>query len=158
MRIVVAVALLLSGCVPAASSDRTAAMQAEAVDPAAGPLPVLVTTRELMGGLTAFSAHVIESIATSTVSKAPSEWDAVSLAASDLAAASSLMTMNNDNVVDNMRRSDGHWRLLSKALQDAALEVRTAARARDAAALLAASSDIRQACRSCHAQYRVHGE
>jgi hypothetical protein len=162
MRVLVVALILLGGCSPFCLSGTTPQPQQAAaplaVQESDSPLPLLVPVKDLMGGAIAFSAHVIDEVQGSGAPMTNGDWGAARVAASDLIATATLLTMPNDNVVDALRKSDNEWRPLAKALQDAGVNVAEASRAKDKVGLASAAREMHAACLSCHTKYGVHGQ
>lgn len=122
------------------------------------PLPLHTSVKDLMGGLVAFSTHVIRRMESSEIPLSTSDWGTARLAAADVTASATLLTMPNKNILDSLRRQDENWWPLSQALQEAGLAAGEAARAKDRAALSRAFRELEVACQSCHAHFKVHGQ
>jgi hypothetical protein len=142
----------LAACQPSSTPPRAT----EIAEPPA--LPLTASVKDLMGGIIAFSAHVVKRLETSDLPLSASDWNAARLAASDLAASATLLTTSNANILDALRRRDEAWWPLSLAMQAAAQEAALAARSKDRAGLSQASRKLDVACQSCHAHFKVHGQ
>ncbi|MDP3739225.1 MAG: hypothetical protein Q8R02_17680 [Hyphomonadaceae bacterium] len=161
MRILVLSLLALGGCTPCPAAPTQAELtDGRVVAPHQQPLPLLVSVKDLMGGAIAFSAHVVETIDAIDAPLARGDWGAARLAASDLIASATLLTTptTNGNVLDAFRKRDGEWRVLTKSMQDAGLDIVAAADARDRPALTAARRSLGEACQACHVHFGVHGQ
>jgi cytochrome c556 len=157
-RSIVALALL-GGCSPFClpSVETQSGRPTTAVDDAS-PLPLAVSVKDMMDGVTAFSAHVVEQVSDTDAALTKSDWGAAGAASSDLTAVATLLTMPNGSATDTLRRQDPEWRELAKALQDAGIETGVASRLGDRQRLASAVSAVRAACQACHAKYGVHGQ
>jgi cytochrome c556 len=111
-----------------------------------------------MDGAIAFSAHVVEQVEATDAPLTSSDWGAARAAASDMMAFATLLTTPNNNAIDTLRRQDGEWRMLAKAMQDAGGDIAAASRKQDRAALKSSVTGMREACKTCHARYGAHGQ
>jgi hypothetical protein len=161
MRKLILSLVALGGCTPFPAEPTQAERTDErAVAQDQEPLPLLVPVKDLMGGVIAFSAHVVEAIDSTEAPLTRDDWGAARLAASDLVASATLLTTttSNGNLLDAFRKRDDEWRALAKSMQDAGLAIVAAADARDRPALTAARKSMGEACRACHAHFDVHGQ
>jgi hypothetical protein len=122
------------------------------------PLPLHVSVKETMGGVVAFSAHVVDRMRETPEAMTDSDWQAIRLAAQNLNSSATVLTVRGDSPLDTLRKIDPDWRKMTAELQNTAETVATAAANRDTAALSKAATEMREACRTCHTRYGVHGE
>ena len=126
----------------------------------AGPpaAPPVASVLELMDGIVSPAAQVVyDSVATivdkdgvkETRPQNDREWARVAGNAAALIEASELLRMEG-------RAKEGEdWLLISKAMGDAAAEVRAAAQKKDADGILGGGEKLNNSCDNCHRKYQV---
>lgn len=150
-------ALLLGGCDRSPSAQTSiqrdhwtsiAATQDE-------PLPLLVPYRGLMVGMIDWSAYGIFSLSTSNTAMDEDAWTAAGMAAVNIIAATSLLSMESANADDKRRSSDAAWRGMVADLQNASLLIAMAVQQRDRAEFTRTANVLANTCQACHDKFRV---
>jgi hypothetical protein len=125
------------------------------VQPAA---PVVASVLELMDGIVAPAAQVVyDSVATTVTREGVQEtrpqndreWQRIAGNAAVLIEASQLLVM------EGRAREAEDWAIISKAMGDAAVQVRAAAQKKDPEAILAAGEQLNNSCDNCHRKFQV---
>jgi hypothetical protein len=120
--------------------------------------PPVATVLELMDGIVAPAAGVVyDSVSTivdregvkETRPKNDREWANVAGNAAALIEASELLKM------EGRAREGEDWAAISKAMGDAAAQVRAAAQKKDAEGILAAGELLNNSCDNCHRKFQV---
>jgi hypothetical protein len=129
---------------------------AASVPPPAGPLALPVTFLELMratiepstGGI--WGAQAAEALA-------DEDWLLVEKDAIDLVASATLLIVPGAGPKDAEMAAAPDWRAWSLDLQQAAMQIRAAATAKDVDKLNAAADRMSDLCLACHAKYYTEG-
>jgi len=122
------------------------------------PIPPRGTDVEsTMVGLVNEAAHGLWGLEAAGMAPPESEtnWDAVERYAIQLIAAGNYITYGNPSEMDANWTERTGWKQYSQELSDAGVAALDAAIRRDADGVLAAGSNLDNACQSCHQEYRV---
>jgi len=151
-----AVALLVVGCSsgtqPPAQSAQTAPPAVTSTTPPSGP-PVSINAE--MVSIVDHAGHALWDV--EREGKAPKtegDWELVSEHAVQLAAAGTLITLPGTGPNDLTMTQQADWKKWARALSDAGLAALKASGNKDMKALVAANSQLVEACESCHKQYK----
>jgi hypothetical protein len=148
-------ALLLAGC----SGSQPPAQPAQAAQPAvtyapppSGP-PVSINAE--MVSVVDHAGHALWDV--EREGKAPKtqgDWELVAEHAVQIAAAGTLITLPGTGPSDITMTQQSDWKKWSRAMSDAGLAAFKASENKDFKALVAANSQLVEACESCHKQYK----
>lgn len=149
-------ALLLGGC-DRSPSAQTSSQRDHWTSIAATqePLPLLVPYRGLMVGMIDWSAYGIFSLSTSDAAMDEDAWTAAGMAAVNIIAATSLLSMESANADDKRRSSDAGWRGMVTDMQNASLLIAMAVQQRDRAEFTRTANVLANTCQACHDEFRV---
>lgn len=119
------------------------------------PLPLLVPYRGLMVGMIDWSAYGIFSLSTSDAAMDEDAWTAAGMAAVNIIAATSLLSMQSANADDKRRASDTTWRGMVTDMQNASLLIAMSVQQRDRAEFTRTANLLANTCQTCHDKFRV---
>ena len=149
-------ALLLVGCSsgsqPPAQPAQTAQPAVTSTPPPAGP-PVSINAE--MVAIVDHAGHALWD--TEREGKAPKtqqDWELVAEHATQIAAAGTLITLPGTGPNDLTLTQQADWKKWARAMSDAGLAAFRASEKKDVKALVAANSQLVDACDSCHEQYK----
>jgi hypothetical protein len=86
--------------------------------------------------------------------KTPGDWELVAEHAIQMAAAGTLITLPGTGPNDLTLTQQQDWKKWARAMSDAGLAAFKASENKDIKALVAANSQLVEACESCHKQYK----
>jgi len=86
--------------------------------------------------------------------KTPAEWELVAEHATQMAAAGTLITLPGTGPNDSTLTKQADWKKWARAMSDAGLAALRASESKDMKALVAANSQLVDACEGCHKQYK----
>ena len=118
-------------------------------------LPLHVPYRGLMVALIDWSAYGIFSLAGKDGPISDEDWTAAGLAAVNLIAAATLLTMRNSNDDDHRRLADPAWLGMAADLQNASIFVAIAIETRDRSDFRRTADMLAKTCQSCHDKFRA---
>lgn len=118
-------------------------------------IPLLVPYQGLMAGIADGSARQIFHHAAAAAPLDDEDWTAAGLAAVNIIAATTLLSMKGSGPQDARRHADPEWRGLVEDLQNASVFVALAVQQRDRQALNHMSDLLAKSCQSCHDKFRV---
>lgn len=118
-------------------------------------LPLHVPYRGLMVALIDWSAYGIFSLASKDGPISDEDWTAAGLAAVNLIAAATLLTMRNSNDDDLRRLADPAWLGMAADLQNASVFVAIAVETRDRSDFRRTADMLAKTCQSCHDKFRA---
>jgi hypothetical protein len=151
-----AVPLLLvscsSGSQPPAQPAQTAPPAVTSTAPPSGP-PVSINAE--MVSIVDHAGHALWDV--EEEGKAPKtqgDWELVAEHAIQMAAAGTLITLPGTGPNDLTMTQQADWKKWSRAISDAGLAAFKASENKDMKALVAANSQLVEACESCHKQYK----
>lgn len=158
----IASALAVSACAvapgidsrtPDSAMSRIAASVASNADPG-DPLPLLVPYRGLMAGIIDWSAYGVFKIADSKEQLDDSDWTAAGMAAVNIIAASTLLTLPGSGKDDANRLAAPEWRDMVEEMQNASVFVALAVQGKDKPRLVAMADLLVDSCNACHERFR----
>ncbi len=117
------------------------------------PLPLLVPYRGLMVGIVDWSAYGIFTVAESEKQLNDSDWTAAGMAAVNIIATSTLLTMPGSGKVDAVRLADPKWRDMVAEMQNASVFVAMAVQQKNRSGLTTAADLLAESCRVCHEHF-----
>jgi hypothetical protein len=118
------------------------------------PLPLLVPYRGLMAGIIDWSAYGVFTIADSKEQLSDSDWAAAGMAAVNIIAASTLLTLPGSGRDDASRLADEEWRDMVEEMQNASVFVALAVQGQDKPRLVAMAGLLADSCNTCHERFR----
>jgi hypothetical protein len=127
-------------------------------DSTEGPLPLLVSHQTLMAGLIDWSAFGVLLLATGDQPMNDDDWVAASLAAVNLIASSTLLSIPGSGPDDHLHVEAPEWRGMVRDFQDAGLDVARAVQAHDRAAFSASAGRLADSCKACHDRFKRPSE
>ena len=149
-------ALLLVGC---SSGSQPPAQAAQTVQPAVTSTPTPsgppVSINAEMVSIVDHAGHALWD--TEREGKAPKtqqDWELVAEHAIQIAAAGTLITLPGTGPNDLTLTQQADWKKWARAMSDAGLAAFKASENKDVKALVAANSQLVEACESCHKQYK----
>lgn len=149
-------ALLLVGCgsesQPPAQPAQTAPPAVTYTPPPSGP-PVSINAE--MVSVVDHAGHALWDV--ERKGKAPKtqgDWELVAEHAIQIAAAGTLITLPGTGPNDLTMTQQADWKKWARAMSDAGLAAFKASENKDMKALVAANSQLVEACESCHKQYK----
>jgi len=149
-------ALLLVGCgsgsEPPAQPAPTAQPAVTSTPPPLGP-PVSINAE--MVSIVDHAGHALWDV--ERAGKAPKtagDWELVAEHAVQMAAAGTLITLPGTGANDLTMTQQADWKKWARAMSDAGLAAFRASQNKDMKALVAANSQLVEACESCHKQYK----
>lgn len=119
------------------------------------PLPLLVPYVGLMTGIIGWSAYGITDLADQGGPRTGDDWDAAGMAAVNLVAMSTLLSMEGSGAGDFHRYSHPEWKGFVSDFQNASLLVALAVHDRDTAAYLHFSDVLTDTCQACHSRFKT---
>ena len=149
-------ALLLVGCgsgsEPPAPPAQIAPPAVTSTPPPSGP-PVSINAE--MVSIVDHAGHALWDV--EREGKAPKtqgDWELVAEHAIQMAAAGTLITLPGTGPNDLTMTQQADWKKWARAMSDAGLAAFKASENKDIKALVAANSQLVEACESCHTQYK----
>ncbi|MEQ1783882.1 MAG: hypothetical protein ABMA14_21195 [Hyphomonadaceae bacterium] len=118
------------------------------------PLPLLVPYRGLMIGIIDWSAYGVFTIADSKEQLSDGDWTAAGMAAVNIIAASTLLTLPGSGREDAIRLAEPEWRDMVEAMQNASVSVALAVQGQDKPRLAATAGLLADSCNTCHERFR----
>lgn len=118
-------------------------------------LPLLVPYAGLMVGIVDWSSYGVFYLATQDTVLNEDDWTAVGLAAVNLIATSTLLSMPGSGPDDRQRVEHPDWLRRVSDFQNANLLVLAAVQRRDRPAFDRAADLLAETCQSCHRQFKV---
>jgi hypothetical protein len=130
------------------------AQSAEAARPAAaqGPLALPISLLDVMRASVEIPADGLW--AAEGAKLTDQDWLLADQDAADLAAAASLFTMAGTGKKDREWVANADWRMWATDVQNTALAIRQAVKAKNQMALATAADHLADVCQSCHDKYR----
>jgi len=119
------------------------------------PLPLLVPYLGLMIGIIGWSAYGIADLADKGGPETESDWEAAGMAAINLVAVSTLLSMEGSGPGDLARYSHSEWKALASDFQNASLLVALAVQHRDTTAYLKFADTLAETCEACHKRFKT---
>lgn len=119
------------------------------------PLPLLVPYLGLMTGIIDWSAYGIADLAGQGGPETESDWEAAGMAAVNLVAVSTLLSMEGTGPGDLRRYAHPEWKGLVSDFQNASLLVALAVQHRDTAAYLQFADTLTDTCEACHRRFKT---
>lgn len=149
--------LLTAGCdrSPTAQPLTQAPKPPSVEDVADDPFPLLVPYRGLMIGLIDWSAYGIFKLSVTNSPMDDDDWSAAGMAAVNIIATSTLLSMEGSGADDKRRLSDPAWRGMVGDLQNASLFVAMAVQQRNRADFVRRANLLADTCQACHDKFRV---
>lgn len=150
--------VLTAGCdrSPNAQTSRAQTIRSEAsADAGEDYIPLLVPYQGLMVGIIDGSARQIFHHAAAATPLDDGDWTAAGLAAVNIIATTTLLSMKGSGPNDAHRHADPEWRALVEDLQNASVFVAISIQRRDRQALNHMSDLLATSCQSCHDKFRV---
>jgi hypothetical protein len=149
-------ALLLVGCSsgsePPAQPAQTAQPAVTSTPPPSGP-PVSINAE--MVSIVDHAGHALWDVEREgKAPKTPGDWELVAEHATQIAAAGTLITLPGTGPNDLTMTQQADWKKWARAMSDAGLAAFRASQKQDIKALVAANSQLVEACESCHKQYK----
>ena len=146
-------ALLIAGC---STESRPPAQAAQPVmtstSPPSGP-PVSINAE--MVSVVDHAGHALWDVEREgRAPKTPAEWELVAEHATQMAAAGTLNTLPGTGPNDSTLTKQADWKKWARAMSDAGLAALRASESKDMKALVAANSQLVDACEGCHKQYK----
>lgn len=118
-------------------------------------LPLLVPYAGLMVGIVDWSSYGIFYLATHDAPMNEDDWTAAGLAAVNLIATSTLLSVPGSGHSDRARVEDPDWLVRVADFQNASVTVLAAVQGRDRPAFDRAADLLAETCQSCHSQFKV---
>lgn len=118
------------------------------------PLPLLVPVRGIMAGVIDFSAYGVFQAATSSKLLTEEQWSSAGLAAVNLIAASTLITLPSSQPQDAEWIADPEWLRKAADMQNASVLVGVAINRQDGPGLLKTANLLADSCQSCHDRFK----
>jgi hypothetical protein len=153
-----AAAFIVSGCT---TGPQTSEPEPQAAAPAAdtAPAPAAIaphlSVNELMVTMIDNAGHVLwDAEKEGFAPKDDADWIEIEDHAIQLAAASTLIQLGGTGPTDPVWARQDNWRTDARAMGDAAIAARAAAKGRDLAALVTANTALVQSCESCHQAFK----
>jgi hypothetical protein len=148
--------LLLVGCSagsePPAQPAQTAQPAATYTPPPSGP-PVSINAE--MVSIVDHAGHALWDVEREgRAPKTPADWELVAEHAIQIAAAGTLITLPGTGPNDLTMTQQADWKKFARAMSDAGLAAFKASENKDMKALVAANSQLVEACENCHKQYK----
>jgi cytochrome c556 len=161
--LIVAWAAAVAACSEGASRDPSApeAVNAKFESPElersqqSAQLPSLVPYRGLMSGIIETSAFDVFTFATIDRNLAEDDWTSAGMAAVNIIAASTLLTMPSTGQADAPRLADPEWARMAEDMQSAGVFVIMAVQRRDREGLARMADLLADTCKSCHDRFRA---
>lgn len=159
--------LILSACLALLVAVSMASMRPDAshlsqpeaahlvMKPLEKPLPLLVPYLGLMTGIIGWSAYGIADLAKQGGPRTERDWDAAGMAAVNLVATSTLLSMEGPGTGDIHRYSHPEWKSFVSDFQNASLLVALAVHTRDAADYLQFADLLADTCEACHRRFKT---
>ncbi len=146
-------ALLLGGCnAPTQPPAQPAQPVVKASPPPSGP-PVSINAE--MVALVDHAGHGLwDAEIKGKAPKTDNDWESIAEHATQLAAAGSLIMLPGTGPNDITLTQQPNWQKWSRAVSDAGMAALKASQAKDMKALLAANSQLVEACEGCHKEYK----
>jgi hypothetical protein len=149
-------AWLLVGCgaesQPPAQAAQTAQPVVTSTPPPSGP-PVSINAE--MVSVVDHAGHALWDVEREgRAPKTQADWELVAEHAIQIAAAGTLITLPGTGPNDLTLTQQADWKKWSRAMSDAGLAAFRASESNDMKALVAANSQLVDACESCHQQYK----
>ena len=141
-----------SGSPPPAQPAQTPPPAVTSTPPPSGP-PVSINAE--MVSIVDHAGHALWDV--EREGKAPktdADWELVAEHAIQMAAAGTLITLPGTGPNDLTMTQTADWKKWSRAMSDAGLAAFNASKNKDMKALVAANSQLVEACESCHKQYK----
>ena len=151
-----AASILLPGCT-AAPGQPQSAPPAQSSAPSAIPPPtgLPVSINAEMVSLVDHAAHALWDVEREGKKpKTNDDWEIVAEHATQLAAVGTLIRLPGTGVNDATLTQQPNWQTWSKAVSDAGLAALQASHAMNVEALIAANSQLVEACEGCHKEYK----
>jgi hypothetical protein len=120
-----------------------------------GPLPLLVPYRGLMVGVIDWSAYGIFKLSTTDRPMDDDDWSAAGMAAVNIIATSTLLSMEGSGAEDKRRHSNPAWIGMAGDLQNASVLVAMAVQQRNRAEFVRMANLLADTCQTCHDRFRV---
>jgi hypothetical protein len=149
------VALLLVACSSGSQPAAQAAQTPPAVTSTPPPSGPPVSINAEMVSIVDHAGHALWDV--EREGKAPQtqgDWELVAEHAVQIAAAGTLITLPGTGPNDLTMTQTADWKKWSRAMSDAGLAAFKASGNKDMKALVAANSQLVEACESCHKQYK----
>ena len=149
-------ALLLVGCTPASQPPAAPAQTAQPA-PAAPPPPprIPVSLNAVMVSVVDHAGHGLWDVENEgRAPKTEQDWEMVAEHAIQMAAAGTLITIPGTGPNDVRLTGEADWRKWAGAMSDAGMAAFKATEAKDMKALVAANSQLVDACEGCHKAYK----
>lgn len=118
-------------------------------------LPLLVPYAGLMVGIVDWSSYGVFYLATQDTALTEDDWTAAGLAAVNLIATSTLLSMPGSGYNDRQRVEHPDWLGRVADFQNTSVLVLAAVQGRDRPAFDRAADLLAQTCQSCHKQFKV---
>lgn len=119
------------------------------------PLPLLVPYRGLMAGIIDWSAYGIFTVAASEKQLDDSDWTAAGMAAVNIIAASTLLTLPRSELEDAERFADPQWRGMVEEMRNASVFVALAVQRKDRPGFTTMADLLADSCQACHDRFRT---
>src|SRR4051812_38651681 len=147
---------LLVGCSsasePASRPLQPAQTAVTSTPPPAGP-PVSINAE--MVSVVDHAAHALwDTERDGNAPQTRDQWETVAEHAIQIASAGTVITLPGTGPNDLMLTQQGDWKKWARAMSDAGLSAFKATQNKDAKALVAANSQLVDACEGCHKQYK----
>ena len=148
--------LLLVGCGPASEPPAQSVQPAQPVATAPPPpLDIPVSINAVMVSVVDHAGHGLWDVEREgRAPKTQQDWEAIAEHAIQIAAAGSLITIPGTGPNDQRLTREADWQKWARAMSDAGLAAFKATQASDLKALVAANSQLVDACEGCHKAYK----
>jgi hypothetical protein len=146
-------ALLIAGCRTESGLPTPAAQPAmTSTAPPSGP-PISINAE--MVSIVDHAGHALWDVEQDgRAPKTPADWELVAEHATQMAAAGTLIALPGTGPNDLTLTQQADWKKWSRAMSDAGLAALRATESTDMKALVAANSQLVEACEGCHKQYK----
>jgi hypothetical protein len=146
-------AWLLVGCSPAGESPSQPAQPAATYTPPPSGPPVSINAA--MVSIVDHAGHALWEVEKEgRAPKTTGDWEVVAEHAIQMAAAGTLITLPGTGPNDRTLTQQADWKKWARAMSDAGLAAFKASENKDFSALVAANSQLVEACENCHKQYK----
>lgn len=117
------------------------------------PLPLLAPYRALMTGLTGWAAYGLFKLNASEEPFSDKDWSDAGMAAVNLTAIATLLSMEGSGKNDKRRHDDPEWKGMAADMQNAGVVVAAAVLKRDREAFKESLGVLGKTCQTCHTRF-----